>query len=292
MEKEAFMPRLKPAPGYVTAGEAVEMLNISDSTLSTYVKNGWLKRYGPPERKHKFYKQSEIRALIASRNTFDEYQEWIPATLSVATPEDVTAIADIDEKTFNAKEKDAEPRETYINWIRETYLSWMNKNPESFFVLRNKQDKVVGFAALLPMKKNTMSRFIKGEIRMRDISPDDVELFEPEKPLHLYVIALCIDPLYRATMKHKYGAGMIRGLFAFLLDLAQRGVEIETITARNQKNKPDGKKLLQKMGIPQLRSPDPEKYLFSVKVADSGYPDLIEYSNTLAEWKQKHLVTE
>lgn len=285
------MPRLNPAPGYVTAKEATEMLNISDATLSTYVKNGWLKRYGPAERKHKFYKLSEVKALIASRNTFDEYQEWIPATLSVAMPEDMATIADIDEKTFNAKEAKEEPRDVYIKWIKETYLSWMNKNPEIFFTLRNKQDKIVGFAALLPMKKDTMDRFIKGEIRMSDISPDDVELFEPEKPLHVYIIALCIDPLYRAAIKHKYGAGMIRGLFAFFLDLAQKGVEIETITARNQKNKPDGKNLLQKMGIPQLRSPDPDMYLFSVKVADSGYPDLIEYSNTLAAWKQKHPVT-
>lgn len=69
------MPRLKPAPGYVTSKEAAEMLDISDATLSTYVKNGWLKRYGPPARKHKFYKESEIRALIASRNTFDEYED-------------------------------------------------------------------------------------------------------------------------------------------------------------------------------------------------------------------------
>ncbi len=254
------MPRLKPAPGYVTSTEAAKMLDISDATLSTYVKNGWLKRYGPPERKHKFYKESEIRALIASRNTFDEYQEWIPATFSFATPEDIPVIADIDEKIFNEKEESAEPKEVYTRWIGETYLRWMQKNPETFFVLRNNQDKIVGFASLVPMKKDTMNRFIKNEIKMSDIPSDDIELFEPEKPLHLYVMALCVDPTYNVSIKRRYGAGLIRGLFAFLLELAQKGIEIETITARNQKNKPDGKKLLQKLGIPQLRSSDPDMY--------------------------------
>lgn len=287
------MPRLTPAPGYITAKQATEMLNISDATLSTYVRNGWLKRYGPPARKHKFYKLSEIEALIASRNVFGEYQEKLPAFFSTATPDDIPAIADIDERTFNANKKEkAEPKETYLHWIEDTYLHWLQKNPETFFVLRNTNKQVIGFAALVPIKKNTLDRFIRDEIGMSEISSEDIELFEAGKPLHLYVIALCIDPIYKASAKVTYGAQMIEKIFAFLLDLARRGVEIETITARNEKDKPDGKNLLQKMGIPQLRSPIPDMYLFSVRVADSGYPKLVQYSDTLAEWKKEHFITQ
>ncbi len=167
----------------------------------------------------------------------------------------------------------------------------MAKNPQVFFVLRNSANKVVGFAALLPMKKETMDRFVTGEIGMADIPSDDVELFEAGKPLHVYIVALCIDPAYKATTKEEYGAMMVRGLFAHLLEIAQRGVEIETITARNEKDKPDGKRLLQKLGMPQLRSPVPDMSLFSVNVADSGYPLLMKYSDTLAAWKQEHPVS-
>lgn len=85
---------------------------------------------------------------------------------------------------------------------------------------------------------------------------------------------------------------MIEKLFAFILGLARRGVEIETITARNEKDKPDGKNLLQKLGIPQLRSTVPDMYLFSVRVADSGYPKLVQYSDTLAEWKRDHSISQ
>jgi len=266
------LPRLKPAPGYITAKEAIAMLNISDSTLSAYVKKGWLKRYGPSGRQHKFYKLSEVEALIESRNTFDEYQEMLPASFDVATPEDMSTIVDIDKRTF------------HVDITEETYLRWMRKNPETFFVLRGSSDKIVGYACLLPMEKEVMDRFVRDEIDMDDISPDDVALFEPGRPLHLYVIALCVDPTYRSAIKHEYGARLVRGLFTFILELARRGVEIETITARTYKA--DGIRLLRKMGIPQLRSPVVGKHLFSVRVADSGFPILVRYSDLLAEWKR------
>ncbi len=268
------MPRLKPAPGYITATEATSMLDISDATLSLYVKKGWLKRYGPPERKHKFYKLSEVESLIESRNIFDEYQEILPASFDIAAPEDISAIIDIDKRTF------------HVGITEETYLRWMRKNTETFFVLRDSASKIVGYTCILPIRKETMNRFVRDEIDMDDISPDDVDLFEPGRPLNLYVIALCVDPTYKSAVKHDYGARLIRGLFAFVLELARRGVEIETITARTYKA--DGIRLLRKMGIPQLRSPVRGKHLFSVRVTDSGFPILALYSDLLAEWKQRH----
>src|SRR5579864_9285239 len=100
------MPRLNPAPGFVTAKEAVSMLNGSDAMLSRYVKEGRLKRYGPPERKHKFYKVSEIEAVIAGRNVFEaEYThgQWRTNPTSkfeLAQEEDMSTIARIGTAIF------------------------------------------------------------------------------------------------------------------------------------------------------------------------------------------------
>lgn len=280
------MPRLKPAPGYITAKEAIAMLDISDATLSSYVKKGWLKRYGPPDRQHKFYKLSEVEAIILSRNTFDEYQEKLPAFFDEATFEDIPAIVDIDERTFNAGHDRAEPRETYLHWLGETYLRWMKKTPKAFAVLRNSANKVVGYSILLPLKKETMDRFVRDEVRMSDISTDDVELFQAGKSLHVYVIALCVDPVYKSAVKHEYGARLIKGLFRSILDFAQEGIEIEDITARSYK--PDGKRLMREIGMAHLRSPVPDKELFCLRVGESGYPILVRYSDALADWKRNH----
>src|SRR5712664_1050290 len=64
------MPRKLPPLGFITAGEAAKRLGVSDGMLSIYVRQGKLKRYGPEERKHKFYKESEVQAIEASDNAF------------------------------------------------------------------------------------------------------------------------------------------------------------------------------------------------------------------------------
>lgn len=282
------MPRLQPAAGYITAKTAMTMLDISDATLSGYVKKGWLKRYGPPERQHKFYKLSEVEAILLSRNTFDEYQEKLPAFFEEATPEDIPAIVDIDERTFNAGHEGAEPREAYIRWLEETYLCWIRRTPQAFSVLRNSAKKVVGYSIFLPLKKDTLDQFVRDEISMSDIPVDDVEIFRAGKPLHVYIIALCVDPVYKSIVKHEYGAKLIKGLFRYILDFAQEGVEIEDITARSYK--PDGKRLMREMGMTLLRSPVQGKDLFYLRVGESGYPVLVRYCDLLAQWKQSHPV--
>ena len=271
------MPRPKPPEGYITAGEAAKRLNVNDAMISRYVKQGRLERYGPEERRHKYYKASEVQAIIDADRAFfeagDKHQEHLPSFFSLATADDMPTIVDIDKRTFHVD-----------TLTEETYLRWLKRNPETFFVLRDIAKKVVGFACLLPMRKVTIDRFVRDEIGLNDISSGDIDPFEPGRPLHLYIIALCIDPAYKPAMKHTYGASLVRGVFAFILELAKRGVEIETITARTYKT--DGIRLSRKMGMPQLRSPVIGKYLFSVRVADSGFPLLAHYNDLLAEWKQ------
>ena len=184
------------------------------------------------------------------------------------------------------RSKDAEPRETYIPWIEETYRRWFKRNPEAFFALRSVTNRLVGYAIFLPFKKDTINKFVKDEIKMSDIPSSDIELFRPDKPLHLYMVALCVDPVFKSKVKHTYGARLITGLFSYVYDLAREGIEIQTITARSYT--PDGKRLMREMGMTHLRSTVPGKELFSINVSESGYPVLIRYSDLLTEWKQSH----
>ncbi len=275
------MPRPAPPAGYITAGEAAKRLKVNDAMLSRYVKQGRLNRYGPEERKHKYYKASEVQAIIDAENAFFEAgtkPKHLTSFFTQATIDDLPIIIDIDKRTFHEE----------IN--EETYLRWMRKNPETFFVLRNLEKKIIGFACLLPIKKTAMEQFVRDEISMDDISPEDIDLFQPGKPLHIYVIALCVDPAFRVKVKHTYGASLVRGTFTFFYDLGRRGVEIETVTARTFT--PDGIHLMREMGMPQLRSPVPGKHLFEVRIAESGFPVFEHYSNLLVEWKREHQIEE
>jgi len=280
------VPRLQPQPGYITSKEAQKMLNISDSTLSDYVKRGWLKRYGPPGRTYKFYKLSEVEALVASRLHFDEYQESLPTSFEVAQMEDIPAIVDMDNRTF----VDEKENPDYHGMDTSIYSRWLRANPETFYVLRDATRRLVGYACLLPLARERMDQFVRGEIGMEDITSSDVQPYVPGRILHLYVIALAIEPSFRQAVKHEYGARLVRGIFTCLLEMAHRGIEIETITARTFK--PDGIRLMRKMGMSWLRSPVAHKLLFRVTLPESGSPVFIRYSEVLTEWKRKHSSVE
>jgi hypothetical protein len=291
--KEALLPmvqRGKPPVGYLTASATRKQLgNISDGMLRSYIGRGLIERVVPPGRKQGFYKREDVEKL--ARDIEFSWQGDTKAARShfrQATPADIEAIADIDERIFNASEEQPEPRKTYLQWDRDTYSRWMQRNPQTFFVLTNTANKVLGFASLLPLKKDTMDRFIGDEIKWMDIPNEDIDLFSPGKPLHLYVIALCVDPIYPKKIKEGYGARLISGVFDFFLNLAKHGVKIETITARNELNHPDGRRLSQKLGMTQLRSPVARMLLFSIRVADSGYSKFVKYSDLLEAWKKEH----
>ncbi len=281
--------RGKPPEGYYTASIARKKLgNISDGMLRSYIEKGLIERVVPPGRKQGFYKRDAVDKLAKEIEI-----SWYGGTSTRGTqfrqaaPTDLDAIVDIDERTFNAPEAKPEPRQVYLQECKETYSRWMQKNPQTFFVLTNAANKVVGFSSLLPLKKSTLDDLVNDRVKWSDIPNEDIELFEPENPLHVYIIALCIDPSYKGALKEEYGARIISRLFNLFASLAKQGVEIETITARNDFNHPDGKRLMQKLGMPQLRSPVPHMHLFAIRVAEAGNPLLAKYYNTLVEWKKQ-----
>jgi hypothetical protein len=255
----------------------------SDAMFYRHVEQRHIKRHKPAGRTYGYYKQDDIEGLAQDLQYFYTYipgswKQNASSTFVQATEDDMPTIVEISRAIFNTDGSAPIPAETRLAWLR--------KNPETFFVLRDHQDaSIVGYASILPLRAETIQQFIHDQIAAEDITADDVEIFVPGHPLHLYIMAIGIDPRHPTSEKHEYGARLVQGLFAFLLDLAGRGVAIETITARSYK--PDGLRLLRKMGFPQLRSPVPGKALFVVNVEQSGFPLFVRYSETLAQALQK-----
>ena len=280
------MPRLEPPPGYVSAQKASEMLGVAQGVLARYVKEGRLKRYGPSERTHKFYKISEIEAVLAVRNVFPEYEpgQWRKnptSVFSLAQDEDIEETVRISNDVF------VDPEHPDPSTPTEIRLSWFHKNPETFFVLRNHLGAIVGFTSMLPLDKEIIDGILHGEVKISSLTVNDIELFRPGKPLHLYWAAICVDPKVQSTvLRREYGARLVGGSIGIILDFAYRGIEIETISARSRK--PEGIRLLRKLGIPQIRSHIPGMNIYQVRIADSGLAILVRYSELLDQWKREH----
>lgn len=140
---------------------------------------------------------------------------------------------------------------------------------------------VIGFVSILPLTRPALDSVIHGERSLTDVADEDIPLFATGATIHLYIVALAVDPTFPAKVRHGYGAALLHGFFTFMLALADRGVIIKTVTARSHTQ--DGIKLMRRLGLPWLISPVPGIELFSVTVAESGMPFLREYSAKLTE---------
>ena len=280
------MPRLQPGPGQITATQVKIMLNCTDGIIAHYIKKGLLHRVGPVGRSHKFYKLAEVEAIIASRYlepetyTSGQWRDNPISTFARATPDDMAAIMDISARAF--PHPDGTPN-TSLTPI-ETRLAWLARNPETFFVVRDAERKIVAYASLFPGKRATIDQILTGERSVGSLAPDDFELFTPGNVLDLYIMALVVDPAYSAKERHRYGMRLITGLYALLLDIGSRGVEVETIAARSRRG--DGLRLLRHVGIPELRSINPDYHIFALQLAGSGYWIFARYNDRLNQWRE------
>lgn len=269
----------RPAPkGYMTPAKAAELLG-SRSNVYKLVLAGRLHKHIPPGKTHGYYPINEVEAIIEAEKAFFEayqpgdYRKRPSSSFERATIDDMPAIQALRQQTFNVAPA-------------SNQTLWLKKNPDVFYVLRDQTRKLVGYSCVLPMSEARIDQFCRGLVTINEITDDDVEVYAPGQCYQVYIVALVISPDCTATEKHTYGARLVSGLFAAFYELASRGVEIETITARSYK--PDGLRLLRRLGFPQLRSTVPGMNLFSIRVADSGMPFLVKYSELLDQWKREH----
>ncbi len=267
------MPRMQPPPGWIRGSEATARLRISDSLLSRYVLDGKIRRYVPHGRKYGFYNEDDVKILEDVSAAFPGVKHQKHRSFfSIARRSDIPAIAKIDHDAIH-------PEDDQYN--DEFLLRWQQRNPETLFALRDSNGTVVGFVSILPLTRSALDRVIRGEISLTDLVDEDIPLFAAGATMHLYVVAMAIDPKFPIKIRHEYGAALLAGFFSFMLALAERGVIIETATARSHTQ--DGIKLMRRLGLPWLISPVPGIELFSVRVAESGMPFLRKYAAKLAE---------
>lgn len=283
------MPRMEPPPGHVTAKKAQERLGVSYTLLRKYVKEGLLNRYGPTGRAHKpWYNWAEVEALYHTLHTLEAayvgggYKNNPTHSFELATPSDMPAILDIDERTFGEGAASL-----------ETCLAWQKKNPHTFYVLKNEAGGVRGYASLIPMDQQLINAYVHDELNCENITADMVDEYAPNKPMHIYVMALAVSPDCDRKEKNLCGGHMVLGLFRFLLGLAGDGVDVRTITARNYMgrhglNLKDGLRLLRKIGFTQVKSPVEGVGLFVINVPESGIGIFQRYTSLLESWRAEH----
>ncbi len=259
---------------YYTAKQVKEKLAITNGELYNYVRNGNLQRVTPPGKKQGVYLRREVDVLANELQSFYATRITKSYKFERATEDDLPEIIEISKGIFGQGGQSVIPLEIRAQWLR--------KNPETFFVLKD-EGHIVGYTSLLPLKREKVDKLVTEEESSENITFDEVERFEPGKPLHIYIMAIGVDMRTSLSEKRIYGWKLINGLFDFLIELGKRGILVETITARSYK--PDGIRVLRHVGFPEVPSPVIGKRLFVIKVAESGIPLIQRYHEALEEYQ-------
>jgi hypothetical protein len=276
------MPRVQPPEGYITATEAKRILNVSDSMVRVHAQKGRIKYLVPRGRKQGFYLKKDVEKLAHDLNIFltiDEEQE--ASQFIRASVEDLPEIMEISRQLFGSG--DREDRVTPL----EDRIALMQKNPDVFYVLK-REEQVIGFTYLLPFQPDTdkieqlLRANLAGEVA---ITPDDIVEFKMGQHTHIYLVAIGMKPSIHVSKRRVYASRLISNIMHVIIELGIKGVVIETMTATGFSR--EGRRLLREFGFSEVPPSQPEKRVFTLKMAESGAPLILQYKQALAESGQQ-----
>lgn len=265
------MPQARPPKDYLTAGEVKKILGITDGMLYNFIDNGALERIIPPGRKQGVYRRSQVEQLARDLQVFISTRDEQTTTFEKATKEDVPVLMEIGITTYPGIRQGIASL--------ETRLSWLDKNPDLYYVIKH-QGEIVGYTALIPMKPEKIQKILTDQEFMRDVKSEEIEAFEPGKPLHIYLATMRTKRGIGKTEKRAYGVRLLGGLITTLIEMIDKGVIIDTLYARSETV--DGIRLLNHMGFTMLSSTK-EYRNYALKMDDAGMKLLQKYRQALTK---------
>ena len=202
---------------YYTAAEARQLLDMDVGAFYYLIETGKIKRITPPGKKRGFYSRQQIERLadqkLKQMNVQDE-EETRPLFMK-ATWDDLEEEYELATLLLNGNAPYGVP----------TYHAWLSKNPDTNFILRDK-DRIVAFLIVLPVIHNTIKRWINGEIREWEIGAEDVLAYTRINPLECIILSMVTTSDVDKNKRRDYGLRIIRGYLNFLEVLAEQGITI------------------------------------------------------------------
>jgi hypothetical protein len=192
-----------------TSSEAREKLGgISSSTFKILIDEGKIRKVTPPGRKQGAYVREDVDKLAGE--------------MQASPSKKVTARKRRSPRELPSQEKSV----SEIDWMSERDLpyilaydyemhgvdatvdipkmhSWWQKNPRMTRVIFERKDRrnIWGSISILPMKKETILKILKGEINEHDITADDILAYEPGGRYDGYISAASIKPEHRMYLR-------------------------------------------------------------------------------------------
>lgn len=261
---------------YYTAAEARKKLGVDESTFQYWGKEERIARVYLPGRKQPVYSRKEI----------DDLANEIEATVIIEKAKEVefrkATIKDLEEENQLAqlvfgRAADVMPRKMYLE-----------SNPEGDYHLYD-QGKLVAYITIFPLKKETITRFMKGEIRGWQISPNDIEQLVPGKPVELLLMDMVTTPTVPPQKRKEYGRFMIINLLKILQSWGAKGIEITKFHAIGGTS--NGQHILESARFAKGEKLGTGRIPYELDVNSSDTKWLRGYKEALEVWKQQQNIS-
>lgn len=257
---------------YYTGREVQQILGITEPSLRNLVNQKKIRKIIPPGRQNGLYLKRDIDRYAEKWLAFLASEELPKTTFTTATPEDMDGVYEVAKRAINPITMDAALRKT-----------WLAKSPRSCYVVKHNKE-VVAFFHLLPVKHDILMKFMDGKIRGWDITADEVEDFEPDKPVECLAI-VASEPAVDETTRMHYMLVLLRGLAQVLTDLGRHGITITKVYATSET--PTGIAMAMHIGMKELPPRKGKRIKFELDPEQENQSFLFKrYKEGREEWKK------
>ncbi len=256
---------------YYSGREVQRKLSITEPALRNLVSQKKIRKIVPPGREYGVYLREEVDTFAEKWLAFLTANEPPKTTFEIGKAEDMEGVYKLAQRAIAPKTMDANLRR-----------SWLEKAPESTYVVKH-DSKVVAFFHLLPVKHDALMAFMEGKIRGWDITVDEVENFEQEKPVECLAI-IASEPDVNETTRMHYVTVLLRGLRKQMVELGKKGYIITKIYATSET--PTGIAMAIHVGM-EAYGPKIGKRLTFVWDVEKSQSFLCDaYKEGLSEWRK------
>src|SRR2546421_2147808 len=215
--KEQIIMKLgKLAEVYYTAAEARKRLGVDEDTFQYWGKNGRITRIHLPGRKQAVYSKKEINNMahiieataIAEKGEGYDYRK--------------ATTYDLEEEFRLARVIFGRPADTPE--IRQGKRAFLEKNPDIDYHLYDRGN-FVACLHIIPMKHQAIVDFLEDKVRAWLIHPDNVEQFEPGKPLECLLVDALTTPAVEPIKRGTYASRLLANFGHTLEEWGRQGIE-------------------------------------------------------------------
>jgi hypothetical protein len=266
----------------LTAREATNAFRdagLSETTFRRRIKDGKIEKHLPEGRtRGALYPKAQVLAAIGEAAKEKKPTRHSrprsglkPTTFRKATTQDMPGMAMLLETFYKAK----------ISVPKRS--AWIERNPECAYVLRC-EDKVVGCGFIMPLAPQKIMTIFAQAVKPATL-PEEILLFEPDEPLHLYVRSVGVLQSVSKEQRTYWAVKMIIGLANVVIGLGARGIVIGKLYAQGDTKA--GEHALKLLGFTQITS-DTYRKNFMMDVATSGSEVAVRYKRALNAWRTQY----